>query len=217
MDDMIKTGFVFATYAEAAPFVKGLNLNLAEEQPFKIYNNDNHELIISGIGKVNAAMASSYMIWKYKPSYIFNIGSCGAVRKEINVGDIYHISRIIELDRPRLSDGKLRIITPKKILDGFSSATLATQDRLVIDPYDRAEVSKYADIADMEGASVMQACKLWHVDCYLFKFVSDTAEHETAVEIQANIRTLNESMFQFFRDKVLNNGELMRSLLNAEN
>lgn len=203
MNDKNKTGFVFATDVEAAPFIKGLSLNIKEEQPFKIYDNDSHVLIISGIGKANAAMASTYMICKYSPKIVFNIGSCGAVKKEIKVGEIYHINKIIELDRPRLSDNRMRIITPNKILDGFAAATLATQDRLVITPEDREAVSKHADIVDMEGASVMQACKLWHVDSYLFKFVSDTQEHETTVEIQANIRTLNDSMFEFFKDNVI--------------
>ncbi len=208
MDDKPKTGFVFATDAEAAPFIKGLSLGIKEEQPFKIYDNDKYALIISGIGKANAAIAASYIIWKYRPGRVFNIGSSGAANKNIKVGEIYHINKIIEPDRPRLSDGRMRIITPKKIIEGFNTAALATQDRLVITPDDRAEVSRYADLVDMEGASVIQACKLWHVDCYIFKFVSDTPEHETTVEIQANIKTLNEKMFEFFKDKVLNNEEL---------
>jgi nucleoside phosphorylase len=212
MNNKNKTGFVFATGAEAAPFIKGLCLNIKDEQPFKIYDNDNHVLIISGIGKANAAMASSYMIWKYRPACVFNIGSAGAVKNTIKVGDIFHIDKIAELDRPRLSDGKTRIITPKKILEGFNTAALATQDRLVIAPDDRAEVSKYSDIVDMEGASVMQACKLWHVGCYLFKVVSDTPEHETTGEIQANIRAVNESMFEFFIKKVLNNKDVRKIL-----
>ena len=212
MYDKNKTGFVFATDAEAAPFIKWLCLKIIEEQPFKIYDNDNHVLIISGIGKANASIAVSYIIWKHSPVCVFNIGSAGAVKNGIRVGDIYHINKITELDRPRLSDGKTRIITPKKILPGFNTAALATQDRLVIAPDDRAEVSKYADIVDMEGASIMQACNLWHVDCYLFKFVSDTPEHESTGEIQANIRVINESMFEFFRNKVLNNEEVSKIL-----
>ena len=205
-----KIGFVFATDTEAAPFIKGFSLNLNEERPFKIYDNDNHVLIISGIGKANSAIAASYTIWKYSPACVFNIGSAGAVKNNIKLGDIFHINKIVELDRPRVSDGKIRIITPKKILQGFSTAALATQDRVIISPEDRAEVSKYADIVDMEGASVMQACRLWHVDCYLFKFVSDTPEHKNTGEIRANIREINESMYEFFVNNVLNNEEVLK-------
>ena len=43
---------------------------------------------LSGIGKVNAAMACQTMILNYKPDFIINIGVAGALSDKIQIGDI---------------------------------------------------------------------------------------------------------------------------------
>lgn len=45
-------------------------------------------LLKSGIGKVNAAMATTLLIELYNPDYIINTGSAGGFHKDLKVGDI---------------------------------------------------------------------------------------------------------------------------------
>lgn len=200
----IKNGIITATEREAGPFIKGLSLSLerAEESPFKIYTGNGIALIISGIGKANAAMAALYLIEKYRPGRVYNIGVAGAASGKIEVGEIFHISKVAEPDRPRLSDGKTRILTPL-VLEGFKTASLATQDRVILTAEERREASEYAELVDMEAASIIQACKLYGTRCCIFKIVSDTPEHDDTEMIQKNIKLVTESMFRFFVKSVL--------------
>ncbi len=200
-------GLVFATLMEAAPFVNGLSLSLIEEKPFSIYSNEKILLVISGIGKANAAIATSYLTWKYDSRCMFNIGASGATRNNRNVGDIFHIDSVIEYDRPRISDGKMRIKKPD-LLEGFDTTSLATQDHAILSSTERETISEFADLVDMEGASFIHACRLFMVKCYLFKIVSDTPEHNTGLEIMENIKLIGDSLYEFFQENILNNKEM---------
>ena len=76
------------------------------------------------------------------------------------------------------------------------------QDRPVFDAAHRKEMSLYADLVDMEGAAAIQACRLWGVKCYLFKYVTDTPEH-TEEDIIKNVDSTGERMFDFYKTRVL--------------
>jgi adenosylhomocysteine nucleosidase len=196
-------GLVFATKIESAPFIKGLGLQKIGKKPFDIYNKDNIFLIKSGIGKANAAMATSYLISKYNVNSVLNIGAAGASTAEKKIGDIFHINKTVEFDRPKLLNNGIRISKPE-ILKGFSTASLATQDKPVVSPEDRKNISKHADLVDMEGAAVVQACRLWDVKCFLFKIITDTPEHKE-IEIIKNVYMTAGKMFEFFKANILKN------------
>jgi nucleoside phosphorylase len=195
-------GLVFATDIESKAFVAGFSLEAAENRPFRIFRKDNIILILSGIGKANAAMATSYLISKYNTKIIFNIGAAGAAKSGCKVGDIFHINSVIEYDRPRLFKKGMRVLNPK-VLAGYNLASLATQDKPVVDPEHRKELSEYVDLVDMEGASVIQACRLFEAECYLFKIITDTPEHEQEEDIVKNINLTAEKLFKFFKEDVL--------------
>ncbi|HYA15327.1 MAG TPA: 5'-methylthioadenosine/S-adenosylhomocysteine nucleosidase [Syntrophales bacterium] len=159
-------------------------------------------LIISGIGKANAAMACTYFIDRYHPACICNLGAAGSVNASYSLGECYHITNIIEPDRPELKTGIPHTHTPY-FLDNFATAVLATQDRAVRDPAERDRIGRDAQLVDMEGGSITQACRHFGVKCFLFKFVSDTPDHRKSDDIERNIALCRDSFFQFFRDTVL--------------
>jgi nucleoside phosphorylase len=191
-----------ATLLEAKPFVDGFGMTQAEKKPFKVYRNENLVLIISGIGKSNAAMAAAYLICRYGIDALYNLGAAGSVRNGFSLGDILHIDRVFEPDRPKLMTGGIRELKPHRLKD-FATASLATRDRPVISPGERSETARLADLADMEGAAVVQSCRRFGIKCYLFKFVSDTPEHGKDMDIISNIRRLRNRLFDFFRDEVI--------------
>ncbi|MCP4681524.1 MAG: 5'-methylthioadenosine/S-adenosylhomocysteine nucleosidase [Desulfobacterales bacterium] len=193
---------VMATMAEAKPFVLGMSLKESEQRPFKIFRNDNLILVISNVGKANAAMATAYCCQKFAPSCIFNLGASGASGSSHPLGGIFHITRIFEYDRPELLSNKLTVHEPD-VLDGFQTATLSTSDMAILEPEKRRKVSKYADLMDMEGASVVQASRLFNTKCYLFKFVSDSIEHSESDDIIKNIRLYRTPFSEFFLRSVM--------------
>ncbi|MCK9228613.1 MAG: hypothetical protein PHT96_09985 [Syntrophorhabdaceae bacterium] len=195
-------GIVMATMLEAAPFITGLSLVKEKDGPFPVYGNEQVRLVISGIGKTCSAMATTYFIQACQPSCICNIGASGSTSGRHLPGEIYHIAKIIEPDRLDLKAGTPHEHTPD-ILPGFPLATLSTRDSPLRDPGEREGAAAYAQLADMEGASVAQVCRHFNVRCFLFKFVSDTPEHTLNSDIVRNIESHRDACAHFFRHSIL--------------
>jgi nucleoside phosphorylase len=193
---------VMATLLEAKPFIGGLSLTKLEQKPFPVYRNKNHILIISGIGKANAAMACAYSCLKFDPFCIVNLGAAGATGYGHTLGEPLHIKKVFESDRPQFRSKSPHKHIPD-IFESFSYAKIATLDRPILDPAERGKLSKTADLIDMESASIIQACKKFKTKCYIFKFVSDTPEHTRDNDIVENIKIYRNTFFIFFRESVL--------------
>lgn len=196
MPGNLPTGIVMATLLEADPFVRGLGFARVEKSPFNLYSAGGLHLIISGIGKSCAAMASSYLIYRHKKAVLYNLGAAGALREGRRLGEIYQIDRVIEHDRPRIMTKAARVTEPDT-MKGYTAATLATSDRPVVTREERISLSSRADLADMEGAAVLQACRLFGARCYLFKIVSDVPGDERDADIIRNIKRVRKSLFDF--------------------
>ncbi len=193
---------VMATLLEAKPFIGGLSLIRLDYKPFPVYRNKNHILIISGIGKANSAMACAYSCLIFGPFCIVNLGAAGATGTGHSLGEPLHINKAVDYDRPQFKSKSPHHHTPE-VFEGFSYAKIATLDRPVLDPDERHQLSRTADLIDMESASVIQACRKFKTKCYIFKFVSDTPEHTRDNDIVENIKKYRNSFFTFFRDSVL--------------
>ncbi len=197
-----KKGIVIATMIEAAPFIKGLSLEQIMKKPFTIFSNDDYLLIISGIGKVYAALAAGFLIREYALVTLYNVGAAGGLREGISAGDIFHVSEVIDFDRPKLKNSEIRKMKPD-INDGYRYASLVTLDRPVITVEDRNVMGRYADIVDMEGAGFLQGCRVFSAKGYIWKIVSDTVEDDKDTDIISNIKKLANSLFLFINEKVL--------------
>ncbi|MFH2047052.1 MAG: hypothetical protein ABIK92_18135, partial [Pseudomonadota bacterium] len=173
---------IMATTLEAKPFIDGLSLIRESEKPFPVYKNNNYILIISGIGKTNAAIACAYTCLTFPGCRIINLGAAGATGTEHLLGESFHITEAVEFDRPHWKS-KTPYVHKPDFLEGFSPAKIATSDHPVIDLKERKKISLLADLVDMESASVIQTCKKFGILCYLFKFVSDTPEHTNDTDI----------------------------------
>ena len=124
-----------ATRIEADPFIVGLRLDQVESAPFAVYGNGNVILIISGIGKTNAAVATAYLILKYAPVKD-TTSAPPATGDSARLGEIFHITHVLESDRPKIIGRKRRYIKPG-VLEGFNDAALSTQDRPIVSADER--------------------------------------------------------------------------------
>jgi len=196
------TAIIMAMMLEAKPFVKGMALKKSATKPFVTFQNKNILLIISGIGKANAAKATVYCCQKFKPACICNLGAAGATDFSYGLGEIFHIKKIFDYDRPEFNS-KIAQIHKPHILNRFNTAKLATCNKAVLDPAERKKIAIKAGLVDMEGASVAQACGRFKTKCILFKFVSDTPKHTSDKEILKNIRLYRTPFYDFFYSSVL--------------
>lgn len=193
---------VMATLFEADPLVEMLGLAKVEKRPFPLYQKDNFVLAISGIGKANAAMATALCCSKTTPDWICNIGAAGATASTFPLGAMYNIDRVTEFDRPLLQTSESRVYTPS-LLGGFPTASLATQDKPVIEVREREMVSVHADLVDMEAAAVCQAARIFQRPCVVFKFVSDTPNRPGHHDIAENITRYRAPFCEFFVNSVI--------------
>lgn len=204
-------GIVMATVLEAEPFIKGLALKSKETKPFRIYKNGQIILIISGIGKTNAAMATTYIILQFRPATIYNLGAAGATDTSHPLGKTCHIIKVIENDRHSLCSDTPATHIPN-ILQGFDTATLSSSDSPVKGPLKRKEIATDSDLIDMEGAAVVQVCKRFDTPVIIFKFVSDTSQHTSHKQIVKNIETYRSSFYEFIKTKLLDPNKYKNAL-----
>jgi len=176
MQGTLLAGIVMATRLEAGPFIRLFNLREIESRPFPIYEGNQFILVISGIGKANAAMVTAYMCTRFHPEWVLNAGAAGATRESAEPGGIFQIEKTIEPDRLRFQS-KIPYVQIPDTLPGFQSAVLATMDKPVTEIKAFEELATLADLVDMEGACVLQTCRRMGRRCLLFKFVSDTPMH----------------------------------------
>ncbi|MBN1627013.1 MAG: 5'-methylthioadenosine/S-adenosylhomocysteine nucleosidase [Deltaproteobacteria bacterium] len=184
-------GIIIATPMEADPFINGLGLKEVNSRPFPVYAGGDILLAVSGIGKVNAALATAYACMRHDPACILNLGAAGAVQDSEKLGSIYNITKTVEPDRIHLRTNSPYVQHPDT-LSGFDKATLATQDKAINDADIFRSIASYADLVDMEGAAVVQASRRFGRKCLLFKFVSDTPLHAGQPEIISYIKRYRE-------------------------
>lgn len=200
---------IIATMLEAKPFVSmfslepELSFEPVNKKPFPVFKREKLLLIISGIGKTNAAMATAYCAIKYKPDAIFNIGAAGALSPSKKRGETYQIRKVIEHDRLDFKNSDPVIHIPFT-MEGFTTAVLSSSDNAAVSMEGRKSVSRYGgELVDMEGASIVQTCKKFQIPCYIFKYISDTMEDNESSTIVDNIRQCRQASSQFFKDKIL--------------
>jgi len=191
-----------ATRLEASPFIDSGMFVCIEEKPLPVYKHESVYLILSGIGKGSAAIAATYLILKYQPEIMFNIGAAGSTTEDFKLGDILHVDSVIDYDRPKLIGSKPRYLKPE-VLEGYRTAILATQDVAVVSAEERDKVGKLASLVDMEGAAFVQACRTFKVKNYLFKIVTDTPAHTVDNQIIENIKNTRDLLYRFFVEKFL--------------
>ena len=138
------------------------------------------DVVLTGIGKVAAAVAVSRAIAERCPSRVLNVGTAGALRNGLD--GVHRIGRVIEHDLDH--DGLAALIgepvVGEVVLDPDEPITLATGDAFVADAHVRAGLAERAHLVDMEGYAVARACEAAGVPCELVKVVSDTASEGAA-------------------------------------
>ncbi|MCC2645798.1 MAG: 5-methylthioadenosine/adenosylhomocysteine nucleosidase, partial [Burkholderiales bacterium] len=80
----------------------GIVCNVNEYGPFAVYtaNYNTHELIfiLCGIGKVNAALHTQFIIDKFTPNYVINVGVAGSLKPELSFGDVVVANDLVQHD-----------------------------------------------------------------------------------------------------------------------
>jgi|TARA_E500000178_G_C16883845_1_gene690290 adenosylhomocysteine nucleosidase len=114
--------FVIALRNEARPLVEKFKLSKISDNPFPLFGNKHHRLIISGIGRISSAAATGYLLGKmqFRPEPIINFGLAG--HGEFKVGDLFLANRIFH------EQEKNTHYPPQLLKTGIPSSALQTCD-----------------------------------------------------------------------------------------
>ncbi len=171
MTDSAHALFVVALPGEARPLVEHYVLKRdMSDSPFPIFRGDNMTLVVSGIGKVKAAAATSYALSMRGPFSnlsIINIGIAGAAREcGAKIGDLFVINKIVD-------NGSGREFFPDMLLAaGIEETTVTTFDHAVTLSTPRVPLD---GLVDMEASGFQEAASIFlpphNIAC--IKIVSD--------------------------------------------
>ena len=180
--DPAKVLVIAATKAEAA--------HLPTEVP----------LVLTGIGKVEAATAATEAIAGLRPELVLNVGTAGALRPGLT--GLFVPSVVLNHD---YSADAIRALGHDAVdeidLPGGDGTVLATGDLFVTDPVVRDAIAARAHLVDMEGFAVARACQRAGVPCRLVKIVSDAAD-DSALEWTAVVDACARLLGHWVRDQL---------------
>lgn len=230
----MKIALICAMEEEIAPLrnkVKILNKTVIGKtiiEEVQLDGLDQHQLILveSGIGKVNAAVATTIVIERYRPDLLLNSGSAGGFDKRLQVGDVVIPTNYTYGDVDATCFGYDRGQVPqmpsgyaiqsawldqvKAVYEQSSHRINYTVDfglALTLDSF-MSDDEKVADIyhnfpaikvSDMEGLAIIQAADQYGIPVIAVKSVSDIVGHgqESADSFDNNLWFAAERSIHF--------------------
>ncbi|EPI1533472.1 5'-methylthioadenosine/adenosylhomocysteine nucleosidase [Neisseria gonorrhoeae] len=170
-------------------------------------------LALSGIGKVNAAVATAWLIRQFAPDCVINTGSAGGLGKGLKVGDVvigtetehhdvdvtafgYARGQVPQLPARFASDGIL-IETAKRSARTFEGAEveqglIVSGDRFVHSSEGVAEIRKHfpeVKAVEMEAAAIAQTCHQLETPFVIIRAVSDSADEKADISFEEFLKT----------------------------
>lgn len=159
-------------------------------------------LALAGIGKVNAAIATTLVITHYRPDFVINTGSAGGLGAEIQIGDIvmanacvhhdvdvrafdYEYGQLPQLPREFNASEKL-LTTAAHVSAEFSACRIhqgliASGDQF-IDNKDKIKALRQHFPAllavEMEAAAIAQTCHQFNTPHLIIRAISDHADQQ---------------------------------------
>jgi len=162
------------------------------------------QVFYTGVGKVNATMATLQALKSFNPDILINFGTAGAVHSGLS--GLLPISRAVQRDmnaEPLAPRGTTPFHTgPHQLDSGQAGWVCGTGDSFVSahDPwFDTAGIH----LVDMELFAIASACQHQGVSWRAMKFISDQANVDSPNHWQANVRRGEELFAQWFFDEFL--------------
>lgn len=200
-------GVIFATMAEAGPFLSLSQAVNIEEKPFRIFQvpaNPDLLVTVSGMGKVAAALACQTMIREFMVDEIVNAGVCGSLisGSGFSIGAVFCVATAAEGDHEVFGQAPLPIISDGKIDWDQRAARLITCDRPVFDADLRRTLAASAELVDMEGAAIARTAALHQIPWTMIKGVTDSAGPKERASVSKHLAEVSEKVGQLLWEKL---------------
>ena len=162
-------------------------------------------LVKSGIGKVNAAVATTLLLQLFKPDAVLNTGSAGGIGQNLEVGTVVLSNDVTHHDVDvtafgyalgQVPGGPVTYKSDKNLLDvasqavgevgkhAYATGLIASGDVFMSDPERVFKVkAQFPDLvaAEMEAAAVAQVCHEFSIPFVVIRALSDIAGKESSL------------------------------------
>ena len=155
---------------------------LEDELPTQLVAGWN--VLYTGVGKVNAAIAATEAVLETRPIHLINYGTAGAFNPSIT--GLNRVNHIVQRDmdvRPLGFElGHTPFDTTGHIDLGGPGVSLGTGDHFVTTPPELV-----TDIVDMEAYALAKVARLFSVHFQCWKYISDHANEDAADHWAENV------------------------------
>ena len=142
-------------------------------------------IVYSGVGKINASFAISKAYNDFKPKLFINYGTAGTLNK--NLSGLLCVNSFEQRDIDvtglgfKLGETPFESLSTIKFSDkGYSCSTG--------DDFVTKKPKIKTDLVDMEAYAYAKFCKIYKIPFYCYKFVSDNANENAALDWKKTIR-----------------------------
>jgi len=222
---MKKIGVVVAILNELLAFLNDSSIkyeliNVGKREVYKsIINNHEVYFIKSGCGEIDASSATQILISAFKCECILNYGVVGALKKGMNVSDLFLVNKVVHYDFDTSSIDKTKVGQYSEFKDEY----MPTSDKLrglvkTIDPSLREVICASGDkfisdilfkdklvndydasLCDMEAAGIVRTSFNNNVECLLIKCISDSLEGN-GTDFKNNVINSSQKAFKLLKN-----------------
>ncbi len=137
-------------------------------------------VVYSGIGKVNASIATFKAIRDYKPSLIINYGTVGKITP--NISGLIPIGTVIQRDmiaEPLAPRGSVPFSRKPNQHDSILEGNICGTGDSFVTQRDDWLIQNGIDVVDMELFAIAAVAHEHQIDCLSYKFISDEANESS--------------------------------------
>jgi adenosylhomocysteine nucleosidase len=161
----------------------------ALESEIKAHSLPNHiPVIYSGIGKINAAIATFQAIQRYQPQLIINFGTVGKIN--LTLSGLVTINKVIQRDisaEPLAPRGIVPLSTkPNEFTVDAHGYVCGTGDNFVTQ-HDPWLIEQGVDVVDMELFAIAAISFEHNINWISYKYISDAANEDSAHEWSSKV------------------------------
>lgn len=177
------------------------------------YHDKEVVLLKSGIGKVNAAMATTILLADFKPDIVINTGSAGGFDASLEVGAVvisdevrhhdvdvtifnYEMGQVPQMPAAFKSDARLMKLAEQAVAEigehQFAVGLICSGDSFMNDPQRVATVREYfpqMKAVEMEAAAVAQVCYQFGTPFVVIRALSDIAGQQSHISFEEFLPT----------------------------
>ena len=200
-------------------------------------------IVQSGIGKTQAAMATTLLYMHFNVDFIYNTGTAGGLLDDLSIGDVVIAENLTYFDvdvtafgykigqlpkQPEFFNSSINLIQAAKLKAselGENNSYKAHFGKIVSGDSFVSNIERKNEICnnfegvialDMESAAIAQVCTHLKIPFLVIRSISDKASDSANSSFEDNIKLASENATNFLLNNIINNHVNKNVLLNND-